>query len=317
MTAGPELPPYRPPSEAGSVLVRVTRGCAWNRCTFCGMYKEQRFSVRKLDEIRADLALLRAETPHARSVFLADSDALVHPRLPDVVAAVRATFPEAERITSYARLHTLVHRPFARLEAARAAGLTRIHAGLESGAPAVLAAVHKGATPELAREAGRRAIEAGFTLSLYLLSGLGGETDWEAHARDSGRLLGEIAPHFIRLRTLVLLAGTPLHAAWKEGRFSPATPETRLRETELLLRTLLATVPQREIELTSDHFSNYVYADGELVYGGINGYLPEEGETLLATLSAARAAVASARQVYDPASLARRGHLTGLYAPRL
>ena len=53
---------YRPPSEGGSdsLLVRFTRNCPWNHCTFCGMYKDEKFELRTLDEIKADIDAMAA-----------------------------------------------------------------------------------------------------------------------------------------------------------------------------------------------------------------------------------------------------------------
>ncbi|MFC1573280.1 radical SAM protein, partial [Candidatus Eisenbacteria bacterium] len=140
----PEQPPYRPPSEAQSMLVRVTRGCSWNRCTFCGMYKSLTFEARPVEEIEKDLIGLRRFYPQARSIFLADSDSLTHPDLLAVVRSIKQTFPETDRITSYSRLTTLRKLDPGHLRALREAGLTRIHAGLESGSMKVLARVRKG-----------------------------------------------------------------------------------------------------------------------------------------------------------------------------
>jgi radical SAM superfamily enzyme YgiQ (UPF0313 family) len=310
----PELPPYRPPSEAESALVRVTRGCAWNRCTFCGMYKTTKFEVRSPEEIAEDLPALRELFPGARSVFLADSDSLVHPKLPEIVRSVRAAFPEADRITSYSRLHTLWRRAPEWLRELRAAGLTRVHAGLESGSARVLEACRKGAAPEVAIEGGRKAIDAGFELSLYVLCGLGGENGWEEHAMESARVTAEIVPRFVRLRSLALVPGTPLHDAWTAGSFAPVSPLTRLRETRRLAEELAArlTVAGREVELTSDHVTNYVWADGELVYGGVNGFLPGDAPLLLETLDRAIAGVAAGVRVEDAGALALRGRIVNL-----
>ena len=317
----PELPPYRPPSEAESVLVRVTRGCAWNRCAFCGMYKPTRFDVRSPEEIAADLPALRAMWPQARSVFLSDADPLKHPKLPEIVRTVRAAFPEAERITSYARLHTLWHKTPEWLRELRAAGLTRLHAGLESGSPRILEACRKGVTPEMAIAGSRKAIDAGFELSLYLLCGLGGEDGWEEHAVESARVVAAASPHITRLRSLALLPDTPLHDAWKAGAFRPTSPLTRLRETwrllaELTERLTAAEAPApaggHEMELTSDHVTNYVWADGELVYGGVNGYLPSDAPLLLSTVDDAIRIVEHANRVEDAAALALRGRFTQL-----
>ncbi len=55
VTDGFEIGPIRPPSEAYSLLVRVTRNCPWNRCAFCPVYKGSKFSIRKVDEVKADI----------------------------------------------------------------------------------------------------------------------------------------------------------------------------------------------------------------------------------------------------------------------
>lgn len=57
-----EQGPIRPPSEAGSLLLRVTRNCPWNRCAFCSTYKRKKFSRRSLDEIKADVDTVKAIT---------------------------------------------------------------------------------------------------------------------------------------------------------------------------------------------------------------------------------------------------------------
>jgi radical SAM superfamily enzyme YgiQ (UPF0313 family) len=314
----PEQPPYRPPSEAASVLVRVTRGCAWNRCAFCNMYKNLQFEPRPMEDISRDLASLRALHPHARALFLADSDSLEHPHLAEIVAEVRRVFPEAERLTSYARLTTLRRLGPATLAGLRAAGLDRIHAGLESGSPRVLRRVRKGLRPELAIEGGCLAVAAGFELSLYVLCGLGGEEDWEAHARESAAVVSAVWPHFLRLRSLVLLPGTPLREEHEAGTFRAASPLTRLREVRRLIEQLQPPEPSppgHALEVCSDHVSNLVWCDRKQVYRGVNGALPARHAAMLAELDAAIALVEAGRQVVDPGTLALRGRVLEMYAP--
>lgn len=313
-TPAPDLPPYRPPSEAGSVLVRVTRGCPWNRCTFCDMYKRTKFEVRPLEEIEADLAILRATIPAARSIFLADSDSLAHPRIHEVVQAVRRTFPKAERMTSYARLTTLQKRAPEKLRALREAGLTRIHAGLESGAAPILARVEKGLTPEKAIVGSQKATRAGFALSLYVLCGLGGEDDWERHAAESARVVRACAPQFVRLRSLILVPHAPLRAAWARGEFRPITPLTRLHEIRCFVEEL-GREPLGDMQICSDHFSNLVWIAGKRIFEGIEGTLPRDHATLLALLHEVIRRTALAERPLDPGTLAIEGKLFGAVGP--
>ena len=312
----PELPPYRPPSEADSVLVRVTRGCAWNRCGFCDMYKELRFERRPLDDVLRDVAAWGALHPRARSVFLADSDSLKHPDLVEIVAEVNRVFPDAERVTSYVRLTTLASMAPEKLAALREAGLSRLHAGLESGSPAVLERVRKALPVDLAIEGSRRALDAGFELSLYILSGLGGEDDFEEHARESGRLVARIWPHFLRLRSLMLLPGTPLAEEHHQGSFRAASPLTRLREVRAMVEELEPPPsPPHDLVVASDHFSNIVWAARRQVYSGIDGRLPGARAAILAALDRAIELASRAETAVDPAAFALRGRLLGTYGP--
>jgi radical SAM superfamily enzyme YgiQ (UPF0313 family) len=257
-----DFPPFRPPSEANSLLLRVTRGCPWNRCTFCSMYKGMQFEIRDLEEILKDIAL--AEDLYGdgiRTVFIGDSNSLVvkTETLIKVLNAIVSSFPHVKRMTSYARAKTIVKKPLEDLIKIRQAGLTRLHVGLETGDRELLKEIEKGATPEEMVEAGGKAKEAGFEYSLYVLLGIGGEQRWEQHAKGTAEVLNQIDPHFIRIRTFIPQPGSRLYEAMKEGHFRPATPETILKETKLLLQKLQVTS-----QFLSDHISNLLPLLGKL-----------------------------------------------------
>ena len=61
-----ELGPIRPPSEAASLLLRVTRNCPWNDCAFCAVYKGEKFGRRPVEEILADIDLLAEAAARVR-----------------------------------------------------------------------------------------------------------------------------------------------------------------------------------------------------------------------------------------------------------
>jgi hypothetical protein len=309
-----ELGPIRPPSEARSLLLRVTRNCPWNRCAFCPVYRGERFSIRSLDEVLADIAAMRelaAElqaaaarrveggvTPGAlrelalhgwapwavaqlglfldgggRHAFLQDANNLVVPArdLCRELEALRAAFPTLDRVTSYARAHTLTRKAPAELRAIRAAGLTRLHVGLESGSDRVLERVKKGVDSARQIEAGLRAKEAGFELSLYLMPGLGGRELSREHALESARVLSAIDPHVIRLRTIAYPEDAPLATAVASGEHEPlddvgVVEELRLFLTQLEVHSLLR----------SDHVLN--------LFPELEGQLPEEKPRMIALL---------------------------------
>jgi radical SAM superfamily enzyme YgiQ (UPF0313 family) len=257
-----DFPPFRPPSEANSLLLRVTRGCPWNRCSFCSMYKTVKFEIRDLDEIKSDIEMAKElYGDRVGTVFIGDSNSLTikTEMLVQVLNSLYASFPHLERVTSYARAKTLAKKPMVDLERIRQAGLTRLHVGLETGDRDLLKEIQKGATPEEMTEAGRKSKKAGFEYSLYVLLGIGGEERWENHARGTAEVLNQIDPHFIRVRTFIPQPNSRLYEAMEEGRFHLPSPETILKETKLLLEELDVTS-----QFLSDHISNLLPLHGKL-----------------------------------------------------
>ena len=265
-----DFPHFRPQSEANSLLLRVTRGCPWNRCTFCSMYKGMKFERRELDEVLEDISMARElYSNQVRTVFIGDSNSLVLKAddLVKILNSLYSSFPHIERVTSYARAKTIAKKEIEDLRKFYEAGLNRLHVGLETGDRELLKEIDKGATPEEMVEAGRRAKEAGFEYSLYVLLGIGGEEKWEQHARGTADVLNQIDPHFIRVRTFIPQPNSQLYDAMEEGRFHPSSPETIFKETRLLLKELEVTS-----QFLSDHISNLV---------PLHGKLPEQMQDML------------------------------------
>ena len=309
LLSGYDAPPFRPPNEAGSALIRVTRGCPWNRCTFCSMYKSEKFKAKPLDEVKADVLAAREIFGAAQSIFLGDSDNLVHKDLPEIVACVREAFPEARRVTTYARAKTIVRRSPDFLRRVNEAGLDRLHFGLESGDPVVLDRLFKGATPEDMIEAAGKAKAAGFEVSFYVLSGAGGEDRWREHAMNSARVLNAAAPQYIRLRTLTVLSGTPLDEELRAGRFALTPPLARLEE----VRRFVEELELSGCFLASDHMTNYLWDGDTVIYRGIAGELPEEKDRMLRVVDRAITRVKDAdSEIRDANLLYREGIITRL-----
>ncbi len=277
-----EQGPIRPPSEARSLLIRVTRNCPWNRCEFCPVYKGAPFSRRTVEEIKADIdtakeivdtlkrmawqggfggsidrrlveGILQDErySESFRSValwlyyggesaFLQDANSLVMktPNLVEVVSYLKEIFPELKRITSYARSSTLARKPVEELRQLKAAGLNRIHVGLESGSDEVLAYVRKGVTAAQQIEGGQRVVAAGIELSEYVMPGLGGRRLSRENALETARVLNAINPDFIRIRSLALPAGTGLREKWEQGEFERPSDEEMVHELRLFIEHL-------------------------------------------------------------------------------
>lgn len=304
-----DFPPFRPPNEANSALIRITRGCPWNRCEFCAMYKHLKFESKPLDEVKKDVLKARKIYGKTETIFLGDSDSLVHKNMPEIMAFIKEVFPEAKRVTSYARAKTILSRTMVFLESVRESGLDRLHLGLESGDPVVLQRLCKGATPEEMVLAGKKAKKAGFEVSFYVLSGAGGKDRWKEHAINSARVLNKARPDFIRLRTLTIQHGTPLDEKLSTDVFFLTPPLERLMEVKLFIETL----DVRDCFLASDHLTNYLWAGNAVVYKGVSGTLPEEKEAMMATVTRAIRLIQSTDlEVKDSHQLYREGLISSL-----
>ena len=272
-----DFPPYRPPNEAVSALIRASKGCPWNKCLFCTMYKALKFKPRPVGEVKRDIDTAAKIYRGAKSVFIADSDSLTMKNIEEIIQHIKLRFPDSDRITSYARAKTLMKLGSERLKKIKEAGLTRVHVGLESGDKKTLEFMQKGATPEEMIAGGRAAREAGLELSFYILIGAGGKDRLKEHAVESAKVCNEVNPDFIRLRTLVVQRGSLLEEKKNSGHYKPTSPIEKLQEVKIFIENLEVN----QCELASDHFTNYIWVNNSVVYRGIYGMLPQEKQDML------------------------------------
>lgn len=252
---------YRPPSEAYSFILQATVGCANNTCTFCKMYKKDRFFIKPLEEILNDVREAAASAPWRR-VFIGDGDALV--MRTDMILAIlkeiNRTMPFVERISAYATALDILRKTDEELRTLREAGLAMLYIGAESGSNRILQKVDKRITAEETREALVKAKKAGIRTSVTLISGLGGKELTKEHAISSARLLSGIPVDYIAYLTLYLEPGCPMYTDYIEGRFVPLSAEDALREIKLFLEEIDCD----GAEFRANHASNYVPLAGHL-----------------------------------------------------
>jgi len=328
-----ELGPIRPPSEASSLLLRVTRNCSWNRCKFCHIYKGQRFELRPVEDIKRDILTVKAiqdklkeataktgsleaaaaailNSPFSEthfnvalwlyhggtSAFLQDANTLIMPTpdLVEVIKFLKKTLPSITRITSYGRSKTAAKKKLEELKALHEAGLDRLHIGLESGYDPLLAYMDKGVTAADHIAGGKKVVASGISLSEYVLLGLRGKKLWREHATETARVLNEINADFIRVRTLTIKEGMPLYAEVREGKFIRATDEEIVTEERLLIENL-----DCRSYFVSDHITNLLQE--------IEGRLPRDKDKMLAVIDRFQSLPAEERQNF------RVGRRMGIY----
>ncbi len=311
-----EQGPIRPPSEAGSLLIRVTRNCPWNRCVFCGTYKNKKFSRRSIDEIKADIDSARSildeigeyswrsgqggEITHGvlrhilsnaslpdsyrsvaywvasggETVFLQDANSIMlsTSSLVEILNHIRMRFPQVIRVTSYSRASSLVSKSVDDFIRLKECGLTRLHVGMESGSDKVLKMIQKGAKSEQLIEGGKRVVEAGISLCLYVMPGIGGIELSEEHARESARVINAVNPDYVRFRSLYIRRSSELMEMESRGEFQTPDEDSMVRE----IREIIGRLEDIDTTIVSDHILNLLEE--------VNGKLPEDKEKILSII---------------------------------
>ena len=334
-----EQGPIRPPNEARSLLLRLTRNCPWNQCLFCPVYKNRKFSLRTVDEIKQDIQSAKQIANDIKSIswklghsgtvndavistifnqpgtsnnyksiaawlyyqtdacFLQDADNLIMKTkdLVDVLTFLKEQFPDIKRITTYSRSRTVIRKSVEALKQIRKAGLDRVHIGLETGYDRLLKLMKKGVSGEQHIEAGKKLVQAGMEVSEYVMPGLGGQEMWREHAIETARVLNQINPHFIRLRSLRVPERVPLHEKLTDGSFSMQSDDMLAEEIKLFIETLAGI----NSTVTSDHIMNLLEE--------VSGKLPEDQEKMLSVIQAYQDLPESDRLIY------RTGRRGGAY----
>jgi radical SAM superfamily enzyme YgiQ (UPF0313 family) len=268
-----DYPLYRPPSEANSMIFQVTLGCSFNKCSFCNMYRTKEYSERSWDEIKAEIDMAAKFYPYTRRVFLADGDAINMPkdRMIQILKYLYSKFPELERVSCYAMPMNLLQKKDDELKEMKAAGLSMLYIGIETGSDIVLRKVTKGATYKTIVQACQKAKRNGYVLSCMVILGLGGKTYTREHIADTARILSETAPDYVGALTLHLEEGIHDEFITKFGE--PFVPLDDLEVLEELDRLIANFDPKTPVVFRANHASN-VYS--------IGGTMPEDREKMLA-----------------------------------
>jgi len=273
-----DMPLFRPPSEARSLIFQVTLGCSWNRCRFCASYRTKDFRVRSFEEVERDVVEMSGSYPNARKIFLADGDPMAVPTdyLVKVLDLMNRRFPSLDRISTYAGPTNLMAKTPEELGRLKERKLDLLYLGIETGNDELLRRVGKGATAGQIVDGGRKALQAGLRVSAFIILGLGGVDGSHAHAKDSARVVNDIDPRFLATLTLIPL---PDPRTYEErimgGGFRLIDPAQSLRE----LRWFVEDLELSGCKFGTEHASNYLPIHG--------ARLPRDKERILALIDGA------------------------------
>ncbi|MFV0342053.1 MAG: radical SAM protein [Anaerocolumna sp.] len=254
---------YRPPSEARSLIVQVTIGCSHNRCSFCTMYKDKKFRIRNMEEIKKDFyEASDLYGSQIEKIFLADGNALVLPaeEIKELLVLIRMLFPRIKSVTSYGAPKDILRHSLEDLKMLHKEGLSIVYMGAESGDSQVLSDVEKGVTREEIIEAGKKIKEAEIKSSITLISGLGGKARLKEHAVNSADLISQIKPDYLGFLTLLLEEEAPMWNEIRAGKLELLEPEDVCDEMEIFL----SNVDSQDTIFRANHASNHMILKGVL-----------------------------------------------------
>ena len=272
-----DTPVFRPPSEAQSFILRLTRCCAHNKCTYCNLYRGVPFQVLTDKEIAAQIAKAAAYNREGvRRIFLADGDAMVlaAPRLIRILNTLYKVFPHLQRVSSYAAPKDILAKTPEEMLALHEAGLKLLYYGMESGDSETLLAIKKGVDGEQSIKAGQMVRAAGIKLSIMVILGIAGVEGSERHALATAKAINAIQPTMLSALCLMLYRGSELKEQFERGEFNPLPPAGLMEELQLMMQKI-ELPPEHHCLFRSNHVSNYVQ---------LAGTLPQDKERLLAEI---------------------------------
>lgn len=257
------MPLYRPPSEANSLIIQATLGCSHNKCSFCSMYKGKKFTIKPLEKIKEEILEFRRMDSYVQRIFIADGDALIIPMndLRELLKFIKNTFKECTRVTMYASPKSIRLKTIDELIELKNLGLEMVYMGIESGNEDILKDINKGATRDEIIQTGKKIKESGIKLSATIISGIGGKEKTDIHAKDTGSIISIIKPDYIGVLSLMVERNTEIEGKVKNGELEILSSFEILKEIKEILKNINT---DEKIIFRSNHASNYVSLKGTL-----------------------------------------------------
>ncbi|MEA1962218.1 MAG: radical SAM protein [Bacillota bacterium] len=254
---------FRPFSEANSYLLQCTIGCSHNRCTFCGMYKDKKYRIRSMEEIKTDIKMAKEHYDDVEKVFLCDGDAIAMQtdQLLEILHELYSTFPSLRHVGSYVGPDSTLQKSLSELSALRAAGLTKAYLGVETGDDQLLKEVKKGVNAAEMLQAGQNLVNCDINLSTMVLLGLAGKGPRSReHALATAEITNKMKPQYLAALTVTPVPGTVLYKQVQEGKFQVLDAFETLEEMKIIFENITID----NLKFVGSHASNYLPIKGTL-----------------------------------------------------
>lgn len=257
-------PLFRPPSEGNSLILQVTNGCSWNKCSFCEMYTapQKKFRPKAEDAVLQEIKRCGEAYAAVRRVFLADGDAMAlsFRRLQTILEAIKEHLPSVQRVSAYCLPHNLNNKTVEELNTLQALGLNLVYIGAESGDNTVLEKVNKRETFDSTRDALLKLKQASIKTSVMIINGLGGKKYSQQHAIESAKLANAVKPDYLATLVLFFRQGTERFETQFGGDFEACDALDLFTEME----TFISHLELDKTIFRSDHVSNSLVLKGVL-----------------------------------------------------
>lgn len=264
---------YYPQDELNTFLLPVTRGCSYNQCAFCSMYKDIPYREVPVSEIEK---ILMNAGRYTEKVFLTGADPLAigFRKMKSLLAMIRQYLPCCACVASYASIRNLAQYTVEELTILHDDGLRLLYIGFESGDDEVLSLMKKSHRRTDAIREAKKLNQARLPFNTIIMYGIAGAGQGEKNARATADMINQFTTRTIITMNLKIFGGTPLETMVNSGRFVPAQPVELLLE----LRTLLEELnPSQPTLFNTTHPTNLIQ---------IKGVLPKDRDELLNEIAA-------------------------------
>ena len=263
---------WRPPYEAHSVIIQATSGCAYRKCRFCSLYKDEPFRMSPMKEFEEDLAEIKSLQPYARRVFWTGANpfSMSYERLKLRARTVRDYLIKCQTMAMFASVRDIRAKESWQLKKLRAMGINGLTIGTESGDDDTLLLAGKGYTAADILEQCQKLDQAGIEYYFVYMTGLAGKGGGYRNAVRSAELFSQLNPYFISVDSLTLFPGTKLYRMAQAGRFVPAGEKERLRELQIFIEEL--------------RIRTHLFADSRSNFYPVTAALPRERESVIGEL---------------------------------
>lgn len=258
-----DYPLFRPPAEAHNIIIQVTLGCSYNKCSFCSMYKTKNYKVRELEDVFTEIDRISDTYPDTRKVFLADGDALALPteHLLTLLKYLQKSFSKLSRVSLYASTQNILLKSKDELEILQKNKLNLIYYGIETGSDIILKKITKGVSQKEIIKSLNLVSDSGIKISATLILGIGGEKYSSLHVEETAKVINTTKLNY--LSTLQL----GLEDDAKDNFYKHFTDFKQINDIQILKEQkqfLQLLKPTCRVIFRSNHASNALHLAGTL-----------------------------------------------------